>query len=151
RTIPKPPIRCPRVRPATSVHSRRVRNQSTLANRVIMRAATIEHLAAFVGRNEELAALQRLTDAGHRLVTVVGPPGIGKSRIVAEFDKRDGDAARGDTVFDGAALDVSEAQSPDDLCRMVAEALELTPVWADAGSTAVVTKRIGDALRERMV
>ena len=54
---------------------------------------------AFVGRSAELAKLdellQRVTASGEaELVTVVGEPGIGKSRLVAEFRRRTGDAAR---------------------------------------------------------
>jgi class 3 adenylate cyclase/tetratricopeptide (TPR) repeat protein len=54
--------------------------------------------SAFVGRSRELARLHELMDrvsASGRaeLVTVVGEPGIGKSRLVAEFRRRvDGDA-----------------------------------------------------------
>jgi DNA-binding NarL/FixJ family response regulator len=40
-------------------------------------------LDTFVGRNAELADLTRLL-ARHRIVTVVGPPGVGKSRLVQE-------------------------------------------------------------------
>ncbi|GGU22831.1 AAA family ATPase [Lentzea flava] len=40
-------------------------------------------LDTFVGRHAELADLTRLL-ARHRIVTVVGPPGVGKSRLVQE-------------------------------------------------------------------
>jgi class 3 adenylate cyclase len=62
--------------------------------------------APFVGRTDELAALTRIwTEAMHdarpRLVTVLGEPGIGKSRLVAELKRRAlGDAA----VFHGRCL-----------------------------------------------
>lgn len=48
---------------------------------------------AFIGRRAELAKLRALL-AAHRLVTVVGPSGIGKSRLLREFvrARRDGDA-----------------------------------------------------------
>jgi tetratricopeptide (TPR) repeat protein len=54
---------------------------------------------AFVGRAHELATLRGLLDrvsasGAAELVTVVGEPGIGKSRLVSEFRREVGDAAR---------------------------------------------------------
>ncbi len=42
----------------------------------------------FVGRQVELAALEAALAEAPHLVTVVGPPGIGKSRLVREFVQR---------------------------------------------------------------
>ena len=50
-------------------------------------AATVKlpvALSAFVGRDGELATLTRLLRS-ERLVTVVGPPGVGKTRLALEF------------------------------------------------------------------
>ena len=44
-------------------------------------------LSSFVGRGEELAALADLL-AGHRLVTLTGPGGVGKSRLARELAGR---------------------------------------------------------------
>ncbi|MDX8028820.1 LuxR C-terminal-related transcriptional regulator [Lentzea sp. BCCO 10_0856] len=44
---------------------------------------TSPRLDTFVGRHAELAGLTKLL-ARHRIVTVVGPPGVGKSRFVQE-------------------------------------------------------------------
>jgi hypothetical protein len=41
-------------------------------------------LSTFVGRRKELAELAKLV-AGHRLVTIAGPGGAGKTRIVTEL------------------------------------------------------------------
>ena len=54
---------------------------------------------AFVGRERELAELRRafeesVGEPGCRLVTVVGEPGIGKTRLLAEFAKSLGGEAR---------------------------------------------------------
>src|SRR5262245_40110798 len=40
-----------------------------------------EDVTGFVGRREELAALDAAFGHGARLVTVVGPPGVGKTRL----------------------------------------------------------------------
>lgn len=49
------------------------------------------HLSRFVGRNRELAILcdrlDQLNDGGGHVVSVSGEPGIGKSRLIDEFDR----------------------------------------------------------------
>lgn len=45
-------------------------------------------LSSFIGRDAELAVLDRLADT-HRLVTVVGPAGSGKTRLAVEWAGRD--------------------------------------------------------------
>ncbi len=39
----------------------------------------------FIGRESELAELGRLFDRGERLVTILGPPGMGKTRLAREL------------------------------------------------------------------
>ena len=46
-------------------------------------------ISTFLGRDAERARLAERV-AAHRLVTVVGPGGIGKTRLVAELLRRDG-------------------------------------------------------------
>ncbi len=41
--------------------------------------------SSFVGRVEELAELSRRVEAGARLITITGPPGVGKSRLLREY------------------------------------------------------------------
>jgi len=57
--------------------------------RTRLQASQSRGLTAFVGRESELAELRRASDraaSGHgQIVAVVGEPGIGKSRLVAEF------------------------------------------------------------------
>jgi class 3 adenylate cyclase/tetratricopeptide (TPR) repeat protein len=57
--------------------------------RTRLQAVAARGLSRFVGRTEELAALARALEAageGHgQVVGVVGEPGVGKSRLVAEF------------------------------------------------------------------
>lgn len=48
----------------------------------------------FVGRQAELAAVQDARKAGHRLITLQGPPGIGKTRLCRELLRvRSGESA----------------------------------------------------------
>ena len=57
-----------------------------------------------IGREEEIARFDRLLTGGGRVVAVAGEPGIGKSRLLAEFARR-GDERRF-LVLEGRASDV---------------------------------------------
>jgi predicted ATPase/class 3 adenylate cyclase len=71
-----------------------------------------------VGRNEELGELQsRLTT--HRLVTIVGPGGAGKTRIAVEAAR---DAPTADAVW---FVDLTAAADDGEVAAVVAAALEL--------------------------
>ena len=75
--------------------------------------------ASLVGREDDLAALSSLV-ADHRLVTVVGPAGVGKTRLALEL-------ARGLTASGGVwlvRLDAVDASA--DLLRVLAETLHVT-------------------------
>lgn len=43
------------------------------------------HPSTFVGRDRELRELDRLLSSGARLITLHGPPGVGKSRLAARY------------------------------------------------------------------
>lgn len=83
----------------------------------------------FFGRREELAAVRSALAAG-RVVTVVGPGGVGKTRLVTEA--LDG----GEPVVELAALSV-----PADVAGAVAGALGLRA--APRGGVAAIAERIG--------
>lgn len=70
----------------------------------------------FVGRDRDLDEVSRLL-ARSRLITLTGPPGSGKTRVVTEL------LSRG-TLPDATCLDVSES-GPDALTSAVTEALNL--------------------------
>lgn len=72
----------------------------------------------FVGRLEELAKLSSLLDR-ERLVTVVGPPGIGKSRLVAEYRHSISAAEQWDQWIE---VDLSTCGSESDVVRELARA-----------------------------
>ncbi len=94
----------------------------------------------FLGRGADLAALADRLDSGHRLVTVTGPGGIGKTRLVAEFvhtHPRWGALA---TVVDLAA-----AEDAAGLCDATAAALDLPA--GEPGSDGV--QRVAGALAAR--
>jgi class 3 adenylate cyclase/tetratricopeptide (TPR) repeat protein len=63
-----------------------------------LRRAPRRNEVAFTGRERELEALRRgledAADGGPRLRLVIGPPGVGKSRLVGEFARRSAASAR---------------------------------------------------------
>ncbi|MEZ4462436.1 MAG: hypothetical protein R3E66_22475 [bacterium] len=66
-------------------------------------------LTPFVGRTEDLATVRSLFAQGHRLVTVLGPGGAGKTRLVSEFGHASG--AEFDSLW---FLDLTPFESADD-------------------------------------
>jgi len=77
----------------------------------------------FIGRKRELAAIAAAIDA-HRLVTLRGPGGVGKTRLALQVA-----AAQRDTFGQGAWLvELSATRSPDLLAAEVAKALGLPDV-----------------------
>jgi predicted ATPase/class 3 adenylate cyclase len=76
---------------------------------------------AFVGRTIELRSLAARLDAGIRLLTVLGPGGTGKTRLVRRY----GWAWLGDWPGGVYFCDLSEARSLDGIYFSVASALEV--------------------------
>jgi non-specific serine/threonine protein kinase len=93
--------------------------------------------ATFVGRARERARLARLT-ASHPVVTVIGPAGVGKTRLVAE-------AIRGwDRRFRGGRwwIDLASIAEPELVARFIADQLGLRqPVSTDL--PAALARRVG--------
>lgn len=92
----------------------------------------------FIGREAELDSLAALLERGRRLITLVGPPGCGKSRLAAQFLAS---ARRGPVP--SVRCGAGQATTVVELCEAVQQALGL----AASGSSAV--ERIGDALAHR--
>ncbi len=76
----------------------------------------------FVGRTPELRALAARLDAGTRLLAVLGPGGIGKTRFVRRY----GWTWLGDWPGGVYFCDLSEARSLDGILFAVASALEVS-------------------------
>lgn len=93
----------------------------------------------FIGRDGPLRELARHLDEGHRLVSLLGPGGTGKTRVALRHAR----AWRGE--FPGGAwwCDLSAARSLDGLLHAVAQGLELP-----LGKGAPVPQ-IGQALASR--
>ncbi len=94
---------------------------------------------SFVGRQAEMAELrQRLAD-GARLVTVLGPGGIGKTRFTREYGLTAVDDYPGGVWF----CDLTEARSAEGICQGVGRGLGVPLTEADP------TVQIHSALRMR--
>lgn len=97
--------------------------------------------ARFFGRSAELAAIDAAFAAGRRLVTLLGPGGIGKTTTAKEWARRSG--RQGDLFF----VDLSEARGTDDLLNAVALGLDV-PLLS-ARTQAETIARIGTAIAHR--
>src|SRR3990170_4890443 len=76
--------------------------------------------ARLFGREREVPALRRLIlDDGVRLVTVVGPPGVGKTRLAAEIVKQLADRFDHGTVFVDLSPLTDAALVPTTIARAV--------------------------------
>src|SRR5262245_61312578 len=84
-------------------------------------------LTSLVGRDDDLHTLQGwLTDRAVRLVTLVGPGGVGKTRLALELARTVADAGDARVVFLGLAA----IQDPAFVAPAIAEALGLSDVNA---------------------
>ncbi|MET0791502.1 MAG: tetratricopeptide repeat protein, partial [Polyangiaceae bacterium] len=69
----------------------------------------------FVGRTSELATLRALFEGGNRFVTILGPPGMGKTRLaLRHIEERKADGRPG-----GWFVELSSAHSVEELCASV--------------------------------
>jgi predicted ATPase/DNA-binding SARP family transcriptional activator len=92
---------------------------------------------SFVGRDQEIADVLELLRE-HRLVTLTGPPGVGKSRLAVE-------ATRAFEPEAGAwRVDLARASGPDDVARLVAAAVDAR--GADPLARTIAHLRDDDAI-----
>ena len=95
-----------------------------------------------VGRRRELAQLGLALES-HRVVTVLGPGGAGKTRLASEFGLQRGDAFDGGVFF----VDLTTSRTEIDILAAIIRALGLVSA-GDRNSKAIVA-RLGTLLAER--
>lgn len=96
----------------------------------------------FVGRAQQLEQLDALV-AGERLVSVIGPPGIGKSRLAGLVAERVAERWSGGAV----ACTLTTTTTAEQACAALAAALEV-PLTSKS-TLAAAWRRIGNALSAR--
>lgn len=117
--------------PETAALYERLRTPRALPGRVLPRYPT-----SFVGRREEQAIIAyQLTVAGCQLVTIVGPGGIGKTRLAIEV------CASLLDDFDGAVyfVTLASARDPDSVLPAIAQTLGIKEVPGEPLATSVRT------------
>lgn len=101
---------------------------------------------SFVGREPDLLRLEQAFAEGARLVTVMGPPGIGKSRLATRYAARCLEAA----TYPGGviACEVVDAVSAEDLCAALRRAVDVAVGRGPRGGDVVAElgMRLGDML-----
>lgn len=98
--------------------------------------------SSFVGREGDLLALERHHADGARLVTVLGPAGVGKTRLARQYARQRAD--RGEAVW---FCDLTAAQTTADLLAAVAAPLDV--ILAFGATVDEVSDRIGADLATR--
>ncbi|MDB4954843.1 MAG: hypothetical protein JWO36_2412 [Myxococcales bacterium] len=96
----------------------------------------------FVGRAVELTKLVERYTAGARLITLLGPPGIGKTRLAREHAWRVRESHLGGVWF----IDLTEARSIDGVVGGIAAALG---VGGLAATIDGMIKQLGSAITHR--
>jgi predicted ATPase/class 3 adenylate cyclase len=97
---------------------------------------------AIIGRTAELECLRRWLDEGTRLITLLGPGGMGKTRLATHFAVTQLEAR----AWDGGVwlCDVSEVRTAEDLCHVVGRTLGVALLGEGPESDPVA--RLGRAL-----
>ncbi len=88
---------------------------------------------AFIGRTAQIDEIRRLCDEGAQIVTILGAPGVGKTRLARRVAAlfleaiEDGD---GSAWF----CDLTDAKSPDDLFTVIGQVLDV-PLTMGSGAS----------------
>ena len=79
---------------------------------------------ALIGREEELACIRRWLEEGSRLITLLGPGGMGKTRLSLHLGATQLQARQ----WDGGVwwCDLTEARTEEDICHAVARSLDVS-------------------------
>ncbi|MGH1523462.1 DUF4062 domain-containing protein [Leifsonia sp. L25] len=97
-------------------------------------------LTGLVGRQRDIAAIRGMLAAGTRFVTLVGPGGIGKSRLAIAAARSSAPDFEDGSVF----VDLSAVHDPERVPSRIAQSLGVR----DTGD-APITENLATALRER--
>lgn len=101
------------------------------------------HASTFVGRERELAeAMGQLLDPACRLLTLLGPSGVGKTRLAIEMARRTRQQFLHDVCYISLET-VGRTVTEDDLLKIIAGGLSLNP------SREPLRHRLIDYLRSR--
>ena len=112
-----------------------------------VRSNVVDSLSSLVGRQRELAALTAFVDGGARLVTLIGPGGVGKTRVATRLAV---ERARAYSAHGGGGVwwvDLTGVRTAAALCGRVAQVLA-GPLDA-AGDLELAVARLGTALARR--
>ncbi|XXF75446.1 adenylate/guanylate cyclase domain-containing protein [Myxococcaceae bacterium GXIMD 01537] len=98
-----------------------------------------------IGRAGDLATLRRWFESGSRLVTILGPGGMGKTRLATHFGSLEMDAR----IWEGGVwlCELTEADGLDDFCHAVGQALGVS--LSHGGEVSDPTEQLGRALAGR--
>jgi predicted ATPase/class 3 adenylate cyclase len=101
---------------------------------------------ALVGREEELALLRQRFQKGARLVTILGPGGMGKTRLATHFGSTQLSSQQ---LWGGGVwlCVLTEATTAGDICHVVGQALDVDLTHGD--KEAEPAEQIGRALAGR--
>jgi predicted ATPase/DNA-binding SARP family transcriptional activator len=94
-------------------------------------------VTSFVGRQQALARVVELV-GGHRLVTLIGPPGVGKSRLALEAAR----AVEHDFADGVWFVELARAGRPADVARVVARTLDARGPTSSRDPLARVVQRL---------
>ena len=97
-------------------------------------------VTSLVGRQQALAEAAELV-GGHRLVTLIGPPGVGKSRLALEAARAVEHDFAGGVWF----VELARAARPADVARVVARTLDARGPAPSRDPLARVVQRLGQA------
>ena len=100
----------------------------------VVRTNLVEEPNVFVGRTAELSKLSTLFEAGQRLVTVLGPPGTGKTRLVKRFGAQWLDSGHINSAW---FCDLTEARTSAGVLSAVAAALNVPLTGKTADETVL--------------
>ncbi len=93
----------------------------------------------FIGRQAELAEITAAIST-HRLVTIVGAPGVGKTRLATEVTAQLG------AGFETVTVDLTPASTPDGVARAVAGSLGVadtaSPTAIEAAASLIRARRV---------